>query len=99
MLKVALNLDCIVFNVNYRLAPEHKSPVGQEDFVDAFLHVRNNADEFGVDSSKICLAGASGGGWILSGALVILAKTDMSQYVKAAMLETAMLGFEMIEFH
>ena len=26
--QVALNNDVVVFNVNYRLAPEHKSPAG-----------------------------------------------------------------------
>ena len=57
MAHVALNLDCIVFNVDYRLAPEVKCPVGQEDFVDALLHVRENADSFGVDANKLCISG------------------------------------------
>lgn len=39
----ALNLDCVVFNVDYRLAPEAKAPRGQQDFVDATNHIIANA--------------------------------------------------------
>ena len=39
MMITALNLDCVVFNIDYRLAPEHKCPGPQEDFVDCMDHV------------------------------------------------------------
>jgi len=40
----ALNLECIVINVNYRKAPEAKCPKGQQDYLAAIEHVYNNAD-------------------------------------------------------
>jgi len=64
----ALNLQCVVFNVDYRLGPEAKAPKGQMDFVHAIRHVSQNAEKYGVDKSKICIAGISGGGWICFGA-------------------------------
>lgn len=47
---IALNLDCVVFNVNYRKAPEAKCPKGQQDVVTAIEHVYNNADKFGINN-------------------------------------------------
>jgi len=38
------------------------------DFVMAIRHVSQNAEKYGVDKSKICIAGISGGGWICFGA-------------------------------
>jgi len=38
------------------------------DFVMAIRHVSQNAEKYGVDKSKICIAGISGGGWITFGA-------------------------------
>ena len=80
---VAVNLQCVVFNVDYRLVPEVRAPVPQEDFLDALYYVRDHADELGVDKSKICIAGASGGGWVVVGATNLLAKAGKSNYVKA----------------
>lgn len=92
MSHVALNLNCVVFNVDYRLSPEVKCPTGQQDFVDALFHVRDNADQYGVDINKLCISGASGGGYICTGAAVLLAKENKSHYVKACMVQTGMLS-------
>ena len=35
MVVTTVNLDCVVFCVDYRLGPEVKCPTGQQDFVDA----------------------------------------------------------------
>lgn len=70
----ALNLNCIVFNVDFRNAPEAKAPKGSIDFVKAIEHVYRNADKYNVDKDKICMAGISGGGWACLGAALILAK-------------------------
>ena len=74
MAVTCLNLDCVVISVNYRKGPEVKCPRGQQDFVDAVLYISENPSQFGIDSSRICMAGISGGGWIVTGAANLLAK-------------------------
>ena len=51
MAHTALNLQCVVFNVDYRLAPENKAPKGQNDFAAAVRHISKEAAKFGVDKN------------------------------------------------
>ena len=52
----------VVFNINYRLAPQHPYPAAFEDASAALLWVRENAYRFGADPDQIVLAGESAGG-------------------------------------
>lgn len=40
----ALNLNCVVFNIDYRLGPEFKSPKGMEDFIEGLDDILAKAD-------------------------------------------------------
>ncbi|MGM0555807.1 MAG: alpha/beta hydrolase [Myxococcota bacterium] len=51
----------VVFNINYRLAPQHPYPAALEDVCDAYRWVLDNAERFGGDPSRILLAGESAG--------------------------------------
>lgn len=94
MVVTALNLQCIVFNVDYRLGPEAKAPKGQCDFAAAVRHISQNATKYGVDKNQMCMAGISGGGWICFGAGNQLAKTGEAHLVKANFVHTGMLSDE-----
>jgi len=69
MIRFAHLNHTIVFNVEYRLAPETKCPGGQIDFKKAFLHIHKNADKYGINRNKIVIGGEDGGSWIACGAV------------------------------
>ena len=55
------NVNCIVVSVGYRLAPEHPFPTAVDDSVDALLYLSSNAEDLGLDISRIALSGFSAG--------------------------------------
>jgi acetyl esterase/lipase len=59
---MAQSLDCVIVTVEYGLAPEVRAPVSTEQNYGALKWLYKNADELGVDRSRIALAGESAGG-------------------------------------
>src|SRR4051812_27104261 len=62
----------IVFNISYRLAPQHPFPAALEDACDAFVWMAENAARHGGDLSRLVIAGESAGA-NLSAALSVAA--------------------------
>ncbi|XP_022102041.1 arylacetamide deacetylase-like [Acanthaster planci] len=60
--RMAETLNCTVVSVDYRLAPEHPFPAAFEDTLNASKWFMDHAHEFGVDHSRIGIAGDSAGG-------------------------------------
>lgn len=87
----AVKLNCVVFNIDYRKGPEVKAPTGQQDYLDAVNYVLANPAKYGIDPAKNCLAGCSGGGWIIVGAANLLAKANDLGKIKALFIHTGML--------
>lgn len=54
--------DCVVFNIDYSLAPEKPYPNGLNDCFSALEYIYANAEKFGVDKNRIGMGGDSAGG-------------------------------------
>lgn len=62
--RLANTSRCQVISIDYRLAPEHPFPAPIDDGVAAFRHIRDNAELFGVDATRLAVGGDSAGGAI-----------------------------------
>ena len=83
--KLALKCNVVIYNVDYRRAPETKCPNNILDFYEVLKHVLHNAKTLGIDDSRVAIAGESGGGYICFGTMVLLAQRNESNIVKLAM--------------
>ncbi len=60
--ELASRIGCAVVSVDYRLAPEHPYPAALDDSWTAARWVLAHADELGLDSTRVGVAGDSAGG-------------------------------------
>jgi acetyl esterase len=71
----AKTFAAVVFSVDYRVAPEHKFPMGVNDCYNAFKWISEHGEQFGGDTSRIILKGESAGANLVA-AVCQKAKTD-----------------------
>jgi acetyl esterase len=74
----------IVFNVSYRLAPEHRYPAAIDDVCRAFAWVMANAESYGGDPKRVVLAGESAGANLAASLAVALAYERPEPFAKEA---------------
>jgi acetyl esterase/lipase len=68
------NRDYTVFNINYRLAPQHKFPAAVNDSLGAIIWAKAHAKEYKGDPSRVAVSGGSAGGNLVG--MVALAWDD-----------------------
>jgi len=59
---IAQALNCVVFSVDYRLAPETRYPGALQDCYSTLKGIHSRATQLGIDERKIALVGESAGG-------------------------------------
>ncbi|MDN2712168.1 alpha/beta hydrolase [Janthinobacterium sp. SUN118] len=62
---------CVIFSVDYRLAPEHKFPVPLDDFYRALCWVADKAQALGIDAKRLAVGGDSAGGNLAAAAALM----------------------------
>jgi acetyl esterase len=84
-----VHAHCVVFAVEYRLAPEHPFPTAIEDCYSALCWIRDHADDLGIDADTISIAGTSAGANLA--AAVTLRARDAGPLVVFQLLEVPVL--------
>ena len=72
----------LVFNINYRLAPQHPFPAAIQDTCDAFAWVLENAETYGGDPTRLVLAGESAGANLITALTVALCYKRPETYAR-----------------
>jgi acetyl esterase len=72
-LEMAKETKAVVMAADYRLAPEHPFPAAITDCYAVYLWAIAEADELGIDASRIAVAGSSAGG-ALAAAVALMAR-------------------------
>ena len=80
----AIEFNVVVFNVDYRIAPETRCPNNVKDFYEVIKYVSAHTESLGLDPTKIIISGDSGGGYICLGSMVLLAQNNETDLVKLA---------------
>ncbi len=65
--RYALEADCLVILVEYRLAPKYRFPAGFDDCYAALRWAMSNAEKLGIDKNCVAIGGDSAGGGLAAG--------------------------------
>ncbi|MEV7969515.1 alpha/beta hydrolase [Sphaerisporangium sp. NPDC088356] len=84
------DVGCAVVSVEYRLAPEHPHPAPVEDCYAGLVWTVKNAEELGIDPERVAVGGASAGGGLAAGT-VLLARDRGGPQVAFQLLSSPML--------
>lgn len=86
----------LVFNIDYRLAPEAPFPRPFEDCVDAVRWAAREAGSYGGDASKLAVGGDSAGGNLSAAVAAALADDPDAPKISAALLIYGVFDFATI---
>jgi acetyl esterase len=68
--QLCFHSGCVVFSVDYTLAPSHKISQIHEQGYQAYQWIRERSDEFGIDREKVAMGGDSAGGNLTIGVVL-----------------------------
>ena len=79
---IADRARCIVVNIDYRLAPEHKFPVALHECYDIVKWLYENPSVLQIDSKRIAVGGHSAGGNLAAALCILNREQDRIPIVK-----------------
>jgi acetyl esterase/lipase len=82
----------VVFNLDYRLAPETPAPGGIMDCYAGLKYIIANAEKYGVDPKRVTFTGDSGGGYLSMALGMELSKRGESGLVPFIIGSSTMVG-------
>jgi acetyl esterase/lipase len=74
-IRLVKELNCTIFSVDYRLAPEHPYPTALHDVYSVLSWLHDNAETLKIDKTRIGIKGESGGGGIAAGVAIFVRDT------------------------
>jgi len=83
--ELSVGANAVVVFVDYDRSPENRYPVAVEESYAVLKHVAEHPDDFGVDASRIAIAGDSVGG-NMTAAVALLAKERNGPEINAQLL-------------
>jgi acetyl esterase len=83
--ELAVDADAMVVFVDYHRAPEHRYPIAIEQAYAATRYISEHAEEFGVDGTRLAVAGDSVGGNMAT-VVSLLAKERSGPAIAAQLL-------------
>lgn len=88
--QLAVELDCVIASVDYRLAPETPFPGPIEDCYAALCWLHDSAEDLGIDRARVAIGGESAGGGHAA-ALAIYARDKGGPSICFQLLDCPML--------
>lgn len=89
--ETAADLGIRVFSANYRLAPEHPFPAALEDVGHVWRWLLGNAQDLGIDPSRVAIGGESAGAGLAASLVQFIRDTDgpqpIAQWLFAPMID------------
>merc|ERR1719198_1346791 len=95
--RYAVECDCTVINVDYRLSPETKQPGGVYDAYAALKWVIANEEKLSIDKNHIAIMGDSGGGYITGAVALVLADKDEGGLIKFQFPQIGMMSDDYLD--
>ena len=90
--RVAVETDSILFNVDFRNAPETKAPQNYLDSYAAVNYILMHLEDWGISPNRVGLIGESGGAYHVLGVCMQLAKLGEGGKIKLAIIDIPMIG-------
>ncbi|RJE25056.1 lipase esterase [Aspergillus sclerotialis] len=75
--RLAINVQAVIFNVNYRHTPEYAYPTAWNDAEDSLVWVCENASKIHGNPAKILAGGISAGAWLAASVTQVVLRSEL----------------------